>query len=197
MESTFKVRKISYWANNPLKTQGSHFLTISHDLHRARRKPLEPYFSKLGITQFEPVIHHLAESFAYKFHKLENTNVVVRLDHAMVCYTGDMISHVCCEDPTSLLDDENFSVDWWVLNLLQIPQTYDLRYESLHTIIKSMPLFEGFPWILRLVRYIPKSILLWVDPRSQLFNDWKDVSGIPSTPCLHAETLNRWPRHTF
>ena len=52
------------------------------------------------------------------------------------------------------------------------------RYESLHTIIKSMPLFEGFPWMIKLIRYIPSSVLLWIDPRSQLFNDWKDVGVI-------------------
>ncbi|KAF2678009.1 cytochrome P450 CYP551C1, partial [Lentithecium fluviatile CBS 122367] len=141
--------------------EGSHFLTTPHDLHRARRKPLEPYFSRLGISQLEPMIQDLAEKFANRFQVLENTGTIVRLDHAMLCYTGDMISRICCENPTSLLDDEGFSADW---------------YESLHTIIKSMPLFEGFPWLIGLIRIVPKSLLLWIDPRSQLFNDWKDVT---------------------
>lgn len=87
-------------------------MTISHDLHRTRRKPLEPYFSRMGITQFEPVIQSLAEKFAKRLHELEGTNTVVRLDHALVCYTGDMISHVCCEDPTFLLDGKDFNADW-------------------------------------------------------------------------------------
>ncbi|KAF2105872.1 cytochrome P450 family protein [Lophiotrema nucula] len=141
--------------------QGSHFLTTPHDLHRARRKPLEPYFSRLGIMQFESNIIELVENFLKRFNKLEGSGTVIRLDHAMLCFTGDVISRVCCDDPTYLLDDENFSANW---------------YESLHTIIKSMPLLEGFPWIIRLVRYIPESILLWADPRSQLFNDWRTMA---------------------
>jgi cytochrome P450 len=91
---------------------GSHFLTIPHDLHRTRRKPLEPYFSKLGISYLEPVIQDLAEKFAKRFQALEETGTIVRLDHALLCYTGDTISRLCCENPTYLLDDEDFSADW-------------------------------------------------------------------------------------
>ncbi|KAF2706940.1 cytochrome P450 family protein [Pleomassaria siparia CBS 279.74] len=141
--------------------EGSHFLTTPHHLHRVRRKPIEPYFSRLGINQLEPIIHELVEKFLKRFEALEGTGAVVRLDHAMLCYTGDMISRVCCEDATSLLDDKDFSKDW---------------YESLHTIIKSMPLFEAFPFIIRFVRLIPESVLMWVDPRSQLFNNWRDMA---------------------
>jgi cytochrome P450 len=141
--------------------EGSHFLTTPHDLHRARRKPLEPYFSRQGIAHFEPVIQELAQKLEKRFRALEGTHSIVRLDHALVCYTGDMISRVCCEQTTSLLDAEDFSKDW---------------YDSLHTIIKSMPLFEALPWLIRVVRLIPKSVLTWLDPRSQLFNDWRDMA---------------------
>jgi cytochrome P450 len=91
---------------------GSHFLTTPHDLHRKRRRPLEPYFSRLGINHLEPTIHGLVEKIIKRFVTLEGTGTIVRLDHAMMCYTGDMISTLCCEDPTYLLDDENFSPDW-------------------------------------------------------------------------------------
>ncbi|KAF1959561.1 putative cytochrome P450 monooxygenase [Byssothecium circinans] len=126
--------------------QGSHFLTIPHDLHRTRRKPLEPFFSRQGTTRFEPAIQGLAQKFARRLHALEGTGTVVRLDHAF--------------EPTSLLEDEKFSADW---------------YESLDTIVKSMPLFEGFPGLIRVVRWVPQALLKWMDPRSQLFNDWKDM----------------------
>ncbi|PSN59687.1 cytochrome P450 [Corynespora cassiicola Philippines] len=142
--------------------QGSHFLTIPHDLHRLRRKPLEPYFSKMGIRHLEPLIHDIVEKLTKPFEKLERNCTVVRLDHAMLCYTGEVISNVFCENPTCLLDNENFSSNW---------------YESLHTIVKSMPLFESFPGLINgIVRLIPESILTWVDPRSQLFNDWRDMA---------------------
>jgi hypothetical protein len=70
---------------------GSHFLTTAHDLHRARRKPLEPYFSRLGIEQLEPTIHELVEKIIRRFVALEGTGAIVRLDHVMLCYTGDMV----------------------------------------------------------------------------------------------------------
>ncbi|KAF2250067.1 cytochrome P450 [Trematosphaeria pertusa] len=124
--------------------EGSHFFTTPHDLHRGRRKPLEPYFSRLGVDRLEPTIRDLAEKVVKRFEALKDTDTVVRLDYVMLCYTGDVISNVCCENPTSLLDDERFSTDC---------------AEQI-----------------RLVRSIPETILLRIDRRSQLFNDWKDMA---------------------
>ena len=36
-------------------------MTISHDLHRRRRKPLESYFSRMGVTRLEPTLAELLE----------------------------------------------------------------------------------------------------------------------------------------
>ncbi|KAF2003379.1 cytochrome P450 [Amniculicola lignicola CBS 123094] len=140
---------------------GSHFLTISHGLHRVRRKPFEPYFSRLGVTQLEPTIHELMDKLLGRFDILNGTNTVVRLDHVLTCFTGDVISRICCDSPTDLIDDEQFSADW---------------HEALNTIVRSMPLFESFPWLIRVVRLVPKAFLTWLDPRSQLFNDWKEMA---------------------
>ncbi|KAL4941896.1 cytochrome P450 [Aspergillus oleicola] len=39
-----------------LGLDGSHTMTQNHELHRRRRKPLEPFFSRIGIDRIKPTI---------------------------------------------------------------------------------------------------------------------------------------------
>ncbi|CAO2651135.1 Nn.00g094320.m01.CDS01 [Neocucurbitaria sp. VM-36] len=138
--------------------EGSHFLSTGHDLHRRRRKPLEPYFSRAGVSKLESMMWQLAEKVVQRFQSVEGTGQEVRLDHAMLAFSGDVIGRICCENPTDLLDDPKFSPDW---------------YNLLHDVIKSLPLFMGFPALISIVRRIPQSILMRLDSRGRRYNDWK------------------------
>lgn len=40
-----------------------------------------------------------------------------------------------------------------------------------------MPVFMNFPWIIKIVRLVPTSLLQKLDPRSQRFRDWRIVSS--------------------
>lgn len=91
---------------------GSHFLTTDHDLHRQRRKPLEPFFSRLGITRLEPTIAEVVGKLVGRFEALKGTRTVIRLDHAFTAFSGDIIGELCCENRKSFLDDPNFAPQW-------------------------------------------------------------------------------------
>ena len=95
-----------------LMCAGSHFLTTPHDLHRRRRKPLEPFFSRLGVTRLEPIIAEVAGLVNRRFEALKGTGMVIRLDHAFVAFSGDIIGRLCCEDHTDMLEDEQFAPYW-------------------------------------------------------------------------------------
>ncbi|KAI0116202.1 putative cytochrome P450 [Hypoxylon sp. NC0597] len=135
--------------------EGTFFLSHTHELHRRRRKPVEPYFSRLGVTKLEPLIHEAVDKLIKRFQSFGGTGRIVRLDHAMLAFSGDVIGHVCVENPAELIDDEDFSPAW-----------YDLQ----HSMIKCIPLFTQFPWIIYLVRCIPSWVLLWLDPKAECFN---------------------------
>ncbi|OCL09523.1 cytochrome P450 [Glonium stellatum] len=138
--------------------EGTFFLSTAHDLHRKRRKPFEPYFSRLGVTKLEPIINEFVKKLIKRFDSFKGTGRVVRLDHAMLAYSGDVIGHICVDNPKELIEDENFTPEW-----------YDLQ----HSMIKCMPLFTEFPWIIHIIKWIPSQILVWIDPKSECFNVWR------------------------
>ena len=95
-----------------LTSPGSHLLTVNHDLHRKRRKPLEPFFSRHGVSHLEGMISKVVEKFVARLEALKGSNTVIRLDHAFSALSGDVIGRICCEDKKDFLDDPNFAV-WW------------------------------------------------------------------------------------
>lgn len=95
-----------------LHLSGSHLLTTSHDLHRRRRKPLEPYFSRLGISRLWPVLAKVVEKFAGRLEALKDTNSIIRFDHACYAFAGDVMGQICFEDGEKFLDDPNFAPEW-------------------------------------------------------------------------------------
>ncbi|KAI1498012.1 cytochrome P450 [Biscogniauxia marginata] len=140
---------------------GSHLLTTEHNLHRRRRKPLEPFFSRMGVTRLQPMLAEVAMHLESRFRQLEGKNKVIRLDHAFASFSGDIIARICLGDEESndrFLDDAQFSPEW---------------YNVIHMIVRSIPLFTGFPLIVQLVSYIPERVLLWAFPRGHMFNVFK------------------------
>ena len=81
-------------------------------MHRKLRKPFEPYFSRQGVMRIEGLIHHCVKKLLQRFEELQGTGRIIRLDHAMLAYTGDVIGHVCVDNPRELIDDPNFCPEW-------------------------------------------------------------------------------------
>ncbi|CZT49094.1 related to cytochrome P450 CYP3/CYP5/CYP6/CYP9 subfamilies [Rhynchosporium secalis] len=141
---------------------GSHGMTVDHDLHRRRRKPMEPFFSRQGVSRIEPKLSELVCTLVGRLQDYRGTGKVIRLDHALSALAGDVISNICMDDPpASFLHDPDFNPHW---------------FELFHTLIRSMPIFMNFSWIIKIVRLIPESILRKLDPRSQMFRDWRIMS---------------------
>lgn len=89
------------------------FASKDHDLHRKRRKPIEPYFSRGGVLKLEELIGERVEKLFHRFHELSGTGVVVRLDYAFEAFTGDVMQHICIEKPKSLLATDDFGEKWY------------------------------------------------------------------------------------
>lgn len=138
---------------------GSHFLTVDHDLHRRRRKVLDPFFSRFGVRRLEPLLASLVTRFERRLKASQGT--VVRLDHAFVAFSGDVIRSITCEDIDYFMDDPEFSASWFNLLL---------------TVVKSVPLFTAFPWLIQLVSLVPENILAKVYPRGQEFVKFKNMA---------------------
>lgn len=92
---------------------GAHLATVGHELHRKRRAPLDPYFSKVGISKLEPMLWALTDKLIVeRFGSFQGTGKEVRLDHAFTAYSGDVIYSLCIDNPPNLVDDPEFA-PWW------------------------------------------------------------------------------------
>ncbi|KUL83714.1 hypothetical protein ZTR_07489 [Talaromyces verruculosus] len=161
---TGAIRKTNAWPHfgDGMDFNGSHGMTVDHDHHRRRRKPMEPFFSQAGVSRIEPLLHDLVQTLVARLHEYQGTGKPVRLDHAFAALAGDVVSAICIENPQiSFLRDPGFSPHW---------------YNLFHTLICSMPIFMNFTWIIQVVRLIPAWLLKRLDPRSQMFRDWRNMS---------------------
>jgi cytochrome P450 len=157
------VRRTNNYAHfaRGIEFDGSHFLSTDHDLHRRRRKPLDVFFSRLGVTKLEPMVFEVATRLAQRLQSYKGTNEVVRLDHAYVALAGDIIGRICCENHSDLVLEDDFGVEW---------------YNVLHDFILSIPLVMGFPQIISIARLIPDCVIRWLDPRLKTFDKFQSLA---------------------
>ncbi|KAI0544741.1 cytochrome P450 [Xylaria curta] len=176
-ESTRRTNHYDNFAQG-IGFDGCHLLTVDHDLHRARRKPLEPYFSKKGVSRLQSMLAEVALHLETRLRQYAGTGKIVRLDHAFTAYTGDIIGRMCLDtdDPSDkFLNKDDFSADWfWVM----------------HMIVRSVPLFSGFPWIIRLLNPIPGEALLWLYPRGQAFATFQKKARSNIRKALGSNSMN-------
>ena len=66
--------------------------TVDHDLHRARRGYLNPYFSKRSMVGLEPVIHERIGKLCVRFEEAMDQGQVISLDAAFSALTADVIT---------------------------------------------------------------------------------------------------------
>ncbi|POR34245.1 Uncharacterized protein TPAR_05573 [Tolypocladium paradoxum] len=136
----------------------THFLTVDHDLHRKRRKPLEPFFSRMAVNGLQSMMAEVALQLESRFRELGGTRKVIRFDHAFSAAAGDVIRRICLgrdEPGERFLDDPDFTPQW---------------HDVIHSVVRSIPLFTRFPVIYKIVSLIPDKVLLWAYPRGQRFN---------------------------
>ena len=93
-------------------TKGSHAFSADHDLHKRRRKPLEPFFSPRGIERIEQTVIDTAELMSSRLEAKSAQRTIVRLDHVFSAFTGDMIGCLCTGQPPSMLKEAEYGADW-------------------------------------------------------------------------------------
>ncbi|KAF1963154.1 cytochrome P450 [Byssothecium circinans] len=157
------VRKTNNYAHfaRGIEFDGSHFLSTDHDLHRRRRKPLDPFFSRLGVKKLEPMVFDIASRLSRRLQSYQGTGQIIRLDHAYVALAGDVIGRICCDNHSDLVEEDDFGADW---------------YHILHDFILSIPLVMAFPQIISLARLIPDSVIRWLDPRLKTFDKFQRLA---------------------
>jgi cytochrome P450 len=166
--SNRKLDKYKWWTNLAGADRSS-FATVSHDLHRLRRGPLNPFFSARSVVALEPMIRSKIEKLSARFCALAETGEVFRLDAAFMALTMDIICDYAFARDRKYLDDADFNLQWK------------------QTIIGA---FEGgavgrhFPFMLPLMRRIPRSLLARLDRSVSHHFYWQGIVREQVKPIL-------------
>ena len=69
----------------------SAFTTSNHELHKSRRAPLNPLFSKRSIWKFQPIIRQKVEILCKAFAKYIDNGQAFDINKAWSGFAGDVI----------------------------------------------------------------------------------------------------------
>ncbi|KAJ3576080.1 hypothetical protein NPX13_g3817 [Xylaria arbuscula] len=169
-ESTRRTNHYDNFAQG-IGFDGCHLLTVEHDLHRARRKPLEPYFSRMGVSRLQSMLAEVALHLETRLREYAGSGEVIRLDHAFTAYTGDIIGRMCLDTDDlgdRFLSREDFSADWRVF-------------------LDSAGMITLLMWLLN---PIPSEVLLWLYPRGQAFATFQEKAQNNIRKALRSNSLN-------
>lgn len=116
----------------------NHFMTIDHDLHRQRRKPFDPFFSRMAInTRSWPMLAEKAICLESRIREYKGQGKAVRLDRAFSAFSADCIERICTDDlepGDGFLDQPDFGPEW---------------YDGMLGLIRNAPILTKFPKALR------------------------------------------------
>lgn len=133
---------------------------------------MEPFFSRAGVLRLRNMLHEVTLKLETRLRDFEGSHKVIRLDHAFSAFSSDVMSRLCLANSPEgghspgFLDHADFSPDW---------------FNCINTMIMSLPLFGGFPWIIQIVNLIPMSVLLRCLPAGRVFADFRKFS----LACIH------------
>lgn len=145
----------------------SHGFTEDHNLHKMRRRPLEPLFSRRAIDLAQENIWTFAKRVEELFNKAKGTGNVISLNRAFSAFVDDAVSETCFGKSIGLLEDEDFSPSWHKL------------LEGLGT---QTPLLFNFPILPRMLNLLPTAVVAKLHPEGAAYALLKSVPFPPSPP---------------
>lgn len=139
---------------------GAMLSTVGHDLHRRRRAPIAPFFSQQAIRRFDPVIRTKLSLLISRFEGFERTGEPVNFDAAFTALTTDIISEYAFGLSYGHLEMDDFNPEW--------PELLMGASENSH-------LEKQMPWLTKLMRNVPMSLLLKLKPQMGQFVVFQEV----------------------
>ncbi|KAL4932039.1 cytochrome P450 [Aspergillus undulatus] len=157
------TRRTEIWPRyrTGLGFDGSHVMTQNHDLHRRRRKPLEPFFSRLGIDRIEHFIIEETKLLDDRLQSLAGSGIIVRLDHLFSAFAGDVIGRICAESEPDLIKRGDFGEEW---------------HNLIEGFGRQLLLFMHIPQLISLARIIPTGFLSRLYPGGAVMNVFREMA---------------------
>ncbi|KAJ5860070.1 cytochrome P450 [Penicillium soppii] len=133
-------------------------ISISHDIHRIVRAPMNPFFSRSGLRRVEYKVVERVRKLCLRLESEANTGNPVNFNDAFASLATDVASAIFHEEPSNFLEDEKFNARWW---------------EILRMGLTTVPLLVELPWI---ARAITTPVIKLLTERLTNWRIWDDKS---------------------
>ncbi|SMR47054.1 unnamed protein product [Zymoseptoria tritici ST99CH_1A5] len=135
------------WSAAMFGNSSSHFGTIPHELHRRRRAPLNPFFSRASVTRLEPMLRQVVEDLSTRLEQFRESQKPVNLRHAFAAVTMDVVTDYAFGTSYKCLEQPDFAPMW---------------AEAIDSVSEQSHMNKQFPIVLQMMRMMP----LWVVERT-------------------------------
>jgi hypothetical protein len=155
------------------------FCTVPNDLHRQRRSPLNPFFSRKAIVDSEFIVHDKAERLCRRIGKAAREKQPVNLTRGFRALSVDVVTDYSFNRTMGLLEDENFGA-WFTDMLREAGPMFWIfqQFPIFATLLQSLPpslakrlsaSFEAFDKLLSVrscLLHIIGTLLIMTDDKS-------------------------------
>jgi len=149
----------------------SAFGTVSHELHRIRRAPLNKFFSKASIIRLEPLIQSVVNRLCDRLHQYQKAGKAAEISSAYACLSNDVITNY------AFAQSHDF-----------VGRSTDFRtdvHEALSHSGAAIRISKQIPWMTPMFQIIPRSIMrLFSRPMAGLL-DYNDELASQIQPILN------------
>ncbi|KAL8909676.1 MAG: hypothetical protein Q9171_004947 [Xanthocarpia ochracea] len=132
---------------------GIFFTTETHELHRQRRSPYSPFFSKKAISDMSGSVKDRLDTLCYRLRDSQRQAQPMPLGLGYIALTTDIISHYALADCYHLLEQEDLGRDYHLLFL---------------SFLQSVHFIKHLSFISALMQALPDAVMLWLRPSLRL-----------------------------
>ncbi|CEO59187.1 hypothetical protein PMG11_03870 [Penicillium brasilianum] len=127
----------------------SAFGTVDHRRHRIRRQPMNPFFSQQRIRQLEPMLRGMVDKLCDGMRAWIDRRAPLHMYHAFNAFTTDVVVEYTMGNSFHYLDDPDFTPQW---------------SKTIQAIVRAGVQFKQFQWIMGLFDYLPRWLVLSMNP---------------------------------
>jgi len=172
------------WAVDAFGGEGAFILTPNHDLHKARRQPMNSFFSKAKISSKQHIIQEQVSKLSTRLSGMLNSEKHINLGAAISALMADTSTSFIIAKSYNHLDQEDFDIG--IMNAFQANGgvwriTKHVRWYG--PLMKSIPI----DWVMKVVDDDMKAFFRYFKKTIQ---DTKGMLAIAST----SDSNNKGPR---
>ncbi|RYP22145.1 hypothetical protein DL767_009119 [Monosporascus sp. MG133] len=98
------------WAVDAFASKGAPLFTVDHNVHRARRQPLNPFFSKMKVASRQYQIRKHLHKLRERLSKFVVSRQTVNLGAALTAFTRDVANEFILSKAYNSLDRDDFDI---------------------------------------------------------------------------------------